>query len=58
MSVPTYLSIRAAAEKSGFSEKTVRRRIADGSIPATRIGPRSIRIREDDLAAWLRGSAA
>lgn len=47
------LSIPDAAEYSGASQKTIRRRIADGTIPAVRIG-RLIRIRPEDLEAALR----
>jgi excisionase family DNA binding protein len=39
-----YLTIQTAAERFGVSTKTIRRRIADGTIPAVRIGPQIIRI--------------
>ncbi|MEZ5116965.1 MAG: helix-turn-helix domain-containing protein [Candidatus Nanopelagicales bacterium] len=51
MNVPNdYLTIRQAAEILGVHQRTVRRRISDGSLPAYRLGPQLIRIRPDDLA--------
>jgi excisionase family DNA binding protein len=47
----TWLTIPQAAESLGVSTDTVRRRIADGTIPATRLGPRLIRIRLSDLSS-------
>ena len=44
-----YLSLTEAAEELGVSSKTVRRRIADGSLTARRAGPRLIRIAQSDL---------
>jgi excisionase family DNA binding protein len=38
-----------AADYLGVSIKTVRRRISDGTLRATRIGPRAIRIALADL---------
>jgi len=48
------VSITQAAEYAGVSAKTIRRRIADGTIPAERLGPRLIRVRLDDVDAALR----
>jgi excisionase family DNA binding protein len=48
------LSINQAAEYAAVSTKTLRRRIADGTIPAVRLGPRAIRVRPADLDAALR----
>jgi len=45
---PTYLSLEQAAEMLSLSTRTVRRRIADGTIPAYRCG-RVIRVRAEDL---------
>ncbi|WP_353109451.1 helix-turn-helix domain-containing protein [Gordonia sp. (in: high G+C Gram-positive bacteria)] len=53
MALDRHLSLTTAADISGFSTKTLRRRIADGSLVARRIGPRELRIRESDLAAFL-----
>jgi excisionase family DNA binding protein len=53
------ITIADAAKEFGVCERTVRRRIADGTLPAYRVGPRAIRIDVDDLGALLRpiGSA-
>lgn len=45
---PTYLSLQTAANLHDVSVKTIRRRIADGVLPAYRVGGQ-VRIREDDL---------
>lgn len=52
--LPVYLSLDEAAEVLSLSVKTIRRRIADGTIPAYQCGRRPIRIRLDDLEAALR----
>ncbi len=52
--LPVYLSLDEAAEVMSLSVKTIRRRIADGTIPAYQCGRRPIRIRLDDLEAALR----
>ena len=44
-----YLTLRVGAEQYGISERTLRRRIAEGKLPAIRVGPRSIRIAAADL---------
>lgn len=41
---PTYQSIADTARMLDVSERTVRRRIADGTIKARRFGPRLIRV--------------
>ncbi len=46
--------IATAAAFYGVSPKTVRRRIADGTIPAHRLGPRLIRVDLADVEAALR----
>ena len=43
----------AAAEVLGVSARTLRRRVADGDIPAIRLGPRTIRFDPDDLADYI-----
>ena len=45
------LSLQEAAEQYGMSTKTIRRRIADGTLVAYRVGPRSIRVTVADLEA-------
>jgi excisionase family DNA binding protein len=47
-------SIQQAADHIGLSTKTIRRYIADGTLRAYRIGPRTIRIDPDSLAALAR----
>ncbi|GAB7003928.1 hypothetical protein JCM18899A_14000 [Nocardioides sp. AN3] len=46
---PVYLSLAEAADIVGQSQKTIRRRIAAGTLPAYRFGPRTIRVRLDEL---------
>ena len=43
------VSLAEAAELAGVSIRTLRRRIADGALPAYRTGPRLIRVHPDDL---------
>ncbi|MBA2414660.1 MAG: helix-turn-helix domain-containing protein, partial [Geodermatophilaceae bacterium] len=38
----------------GVSERTLRRRIAEGRLPAYRVGPRSIRVSAEDVAALAK----
>jgi len=52
--LPTYVSLDQAADMMSLSVKTIRRRIADGTIPAYKCGKRPIRIRLDELEAALR----
>ena len=48
---PHDLSIAEAARRKNVSGKTIRRWIAEGRLPAERVGPRLIRIRPEDLDA-------
>lgn len=43
------LTIAEAAEAVGVSQKTVRRWIASGDLPAYRLGGKLVRIHQDDL---------
>jgi excisionase family DNA binding protein len=52
--LPVYLSLEEAAQVMSLSVRTIRRRIADGTIPAYQCGRRPIRIRLEDLEAALR----
>lgn len=52
--VPTYVSLSEAASITAQSVKTIRRRVADGTLPAYRFGPRCIRVRIEDLEAAAR----
>ena len=45
-------TIRSAAVQYGMSEKTIRRRISEGTLEARRFGPRLIRINPASLERW------
>lgn len=50
------LTLRDAASRVGVSERTLRRRIRDGSLPAVRLGPTErhpLRIVESELEEWV-----
>ena len=47
-------SIADAAEFAGVNPKTIRRRIADGTLNGYRMGPRLIRVDLNELDALLR----
>ena len=47
------LTPRRTGELLGVSEDTVRRLIATARIPAVTVGPRSLRIRLEDLTAFI-----
>ena len=49
-----WMSLNEAAEYTGLSPKTIRRRVSDGSVKAFRAGPREIRFRPADLDALMR----
>lgn len=49
-----FLSPSQSAALMGCNEKTIRRRIAEGELPAFRMGKRSIRIKESDLLDLMR----
>lgn len=44
-----WLSQQQVAAEFGISDRTVRRMISDGRIPAHRIGPRLVRMRRADV---------
>lgn len=48
-----FIDVATAARHYGVSAKTIRRRIAEGALPAVRVG-RLIRIDPDDLDAMAR----
>lgn len=52
-SISGYASLEIAASYYDVSTRTVRRAIADGKLPAVRIG-RQVRIAWSDLDAWAR----
>jgi excisionase family DNA binding protein len=47
-------SLAEAADYSRTSQKTIRRRISDGSLAGYRMGPRLLRVDLDELDALLR----
>lgn len=47
------ISLVEAAERCDLSVKTLRRRIADGTLTAYRIGPRLIKVDADQLDQLL-----
>lgn len=48
------ISIKEFAEACGVSTKTIRRRIADGSVPAYRIGSTALRLDRKDIDLLAR----
>jgi excisionase family DNA binding protein len=50
----TWLSLAEAREHTGLSIKTLRKRIAEGSLPAYRVGPRVLRVRRVDVDSLFR----
>ena len=52
--LPVYLSLVEAAEVMSMSVKTIRRRVADGTIPAYTCGRGTLRIRLDELEEAMR----
>lgn len=48
------VSIAETAAYASVNPRTIRRRIADGTLNAYRLGPRLIRIDLDEVDAWLR----
>ena len=49
-----WLDLRRAAEYVGVNERTLRNYIAAGALAASRLGPRQIRIKQDDLDGLMR----
>ncbi|HEY2834358.1 MAG TPA: helix-turn-helix domain-containing protein [Sporichthyaceae bacterium] len=48
------MTMRAVAGMFGTTERTVRRWVAGGLLPAYRVGPTLVRIRRSDAEALLR----
>ncbi len=48
-----WATLATGAEQYGVSERTLRRYIAAGELPAYRLGPRQIRIKLADLDALM-----
>lgn len=47
--VPIYLGVSRAAEMLGISERTLRRWITEGKVPAYRVADHSIRVTQADV---------
>ncbi len=63
MSIASYETIAEAARRTGVSTKTIRRRIADGTLTGYRFGPTLLRLHPAEVDGLLRpiptaGSAA
>ena len=53
-SAPAYAPLAAEAARVGVHPKTLRRRIADGSLTAYRFGPHLIRLDPREVDALMR----
>lgn len=51
---PELLTIQQAADYLGLSRRTIELWMRNGKLPAVRLGPRTRRIRADDLAALIQ----
>jgi excisionase family DNA binding protein len=49
-----YLTLSQAAELLGCHSRTIRRRVADGSLRGYRFGPRVIKVAATDVQALLQ----
>jgi excisionase family DNA binding protein len=56
METTTLLKISNAAERLGISMPTARRWVASGKLPVKRLSPRTLRITEYDLEAFISSS--
>lgn len=54
MPAQRYESLAQAAERTGISRRTLRRRIAAGELPVFANGRRLIRVRPEDVDRLLR----
>jgi excisionase family DNA binding protein len=55
--LPLLLSLAQVAEVTNLSQKTISRRIQDGTLRAKRLGPRTLRVERDSVLEWLGQSA-
>lgn len=51
----TLLTIKETADQLRVSKRTVRRYIASGILPVTRITHKTVRIKEEDVKALTQG---
>ncbi len=55
---PRLLSVPEVAERTGLAVSTVRHKIADGTLPALKLGPNrhsAVRVDEAELERWIYG---
>lgn len=52
-SVPSMLTPLEAAQRLGLSERTFRRYMADGDVPAYKIGRQNVRVKAEDVDALI-----
>jgi len=52
-----FIGLADAADVAGVNYRTVRRWIAAGHLPATRVGPKLLKIRRSDLDKFMGGAA-
>lgn len=52
--IAKFITQQQAAEVLGVTDRTIRKMIADGRLPAYRLGPRVIRLRLDEVEAALQ----
>lgn len=52
---PGFLTVREAAARAGVEEQTIRRWFRDERVPVNRyrVGPRGVRVSEEELEAYL-----
>ncbi len=48
------VSLRGAARELGVAERTLRRAVEEGELPAFRLGSRTIRVERGALREWVR----
>ena len=53
-----FLTVAEAADELAVTERFIRRLIADGDLPAVKVGARVVRIRRSDLEDSLRPARA
>ena len=53
----TYLTVAEIAEQLKMNPQTIRNWIDRGSLPAVRVGPRRVRVRQADLDEFLSKAA-
>lgn len=56
--IPSVCTVQTAAASLGLTERSIRRYIADGRLPAYRIGDKQIRLRVADVEALMVPIAA